>query len=991
MTTKEVWTSQKKRITGNEVKTIFVRERYTRNNEAENAKVKFMKDVVLPDIMLASPKIDEMWLIIRTKSSSVELGCQTIVITGTRETVSSDSAEACVSEGSVSVLQQTNECSTKLIDTASSSIHKIMLPTHVVKNHPPSSIIGDVHSGIYAKVVANVCYTSTMEPTTITTALTDEQWILAMQEKLLQFERNQVWTFVPKPPHVDVVGTKWIFKNKTDEQGRVIRNKARLVAQGYSQIKELDFGETFAPVARLEAIRLLLSFSCFRGFKLFQMDVKSAFLNGYLSEEVYVPQPKVFVDLIHHDHVYKLQKALYGLKQASKACQIKGEFELSMVGELTFFLGFQIKQEETDIFFSQEKYAKNLISKFGMDKAKPKSTPAATHLKMTKDSTGEKVDSHLSRSIIGSLHYLIASRPNIAFAGTVMQTGRNARMIERAYLKYPPPFRYFNARLLIMVSTRFKAYQLSASSSSHCFAISNGSVSMAPSSPKSKVRRSVAAIIEGLHSPLTSPIRSSHVRRPSDLVFPVTIKKEVPEVSPPHTFHPFVSSSMPATKTSVETVVLDSDSSDSDNNVVLSTLLHHKARHHNNESLTPLQPRPTSSSPPRDASLSKEVPPRTTDQGKSSAAPSYLPDSLPTDVDDASDETDEDYVLGTEETTVPEETSTSSEASVSSSENRPLEPRSPEGSRESSIPMSPPRHVGSSSGPRRPPVKGHRVISTKADQRKIPLNVPSFLIDGVSFHSEEDAHKWKYVVKRRIADEANISDQYNLCPTILELIRMAGLTHTMSEVGPFYPRLICELIVNLPSDFNDPSVKEYHKLSVASLTVKYAILHRIGISNWISCTYASTISTSLGHFVYLMGIRVKVNVGESIFNHLLRHVNTFAIHIPIFFPRILSGFILAQQQTILTLVDIVGPAPRVIPLSMRLFQGSHIPDVTAAFANAPEGTSAAAATNSTVGQPLLLSIPLANCLLHALMVESCSLTRQISELSDRRTVLDAIL
>lgn len=98
-----------------------------------------------------------------------------------------------------------------------------------------------------------------------------------------------------------------------------------------------------------------------------------------------------------------------------------------------------------------------------------------------------------------------------------------------------------------------------------------------------------------------------------------------------------------------------------------------------------------------------------------------------------------------------------------------------------------------------------------------------------------------------------------------------------------------------------------------------------------------------------MGIRVKVNVGESIFNHLLRHVNTFAIHIPIFFPRILSGFILAQQQTILTLVDIVGPAPRVIPLSMRLFQGSHISDVTATFANAPGGTSAAAATNPTIG------------------------------------------
>ncbi|KAL0544293.1 hypothetical protein IC582_019406 [Cucumis melo] len=168
-------------------------------------------------------------------------------------------------------------------------------------------------------MVANVCYTSTLEPTTVTVALTDEHWILVMQEELLQFERNQVWDLVSKPPHANIIGTKWIFKNKTDEQGRVIRSKARLVAEGYSQIEGLDFGETFSPIARLEAIRLLLSYACFRRFKLFQMDVKSPFLNGYLSEEVYVAQPKGFVDPVHHDHVYKLRKALYGLKQAPRA------------------------------------------------------------------------------------------------------------------------------------------------------------------------------------------------------------------------------------------------------------------------------------------------------------------------------------------------------------------------------------------------------------------------------------------------------------------------------------------------------------------------------------------------------------------------------------------------------------------------------------------------------------------------------------------------
>ncbi|TYK09535.1 putative mitochondrial protein [Cucumis melo var. makuwa] len=108
---------------------------------------------------------------------------------------------------------------------------------------------------------------------------------------------------------------------------------------------------------------------------------------------------------------------------------MKGEFEMSTVGKLTFFLGFQIKQEETDIFFSQEKYAKNLVSKFGMDKAKPKRTLAATHLKMTKDTAGEKIDSSLYQSIIESLLYLTASRSDIAFA-----TGHVARMIGRAHL-----------------------------------------------------------------------------------------------------------------------------------------------------------------------------------------------------------------------------------------------------------------------------------------------------------------------------------------------------------------------------------------------------------------------------------------------------------------------------------------------------------------------------------------------------------------------------
>jgi hypothetical protein len=140
-----------------------------------------------------------------------------------------------------------------------------------------------------------------------------------MHEEVENFERNQVWTLVVPPRDVNVIGTKWVSKNKYGEHGEVVRNKARLVAQGYNQVKGLDFGETFAPIARLEAIRILLVFATSKGFKLSQMDVKSTFLNGVIQEEVFVRQPLGFESPKYPDRVYKLSKALYGLKQAPRA------------------------------------------------------------------------------------------------------------------------------------------------------------------------------------------------------------------------------------------------------------------------------------------------------------------------------------------------------------------------------------------------------------------------------------------------------------------------------------------------------------------------------------------------------------------------------------------------------------------------------------------------------------------------------------------------
>ena len=137
-----------------------------------------------------------------------------------------------------------------------------------------------------------------------------------MHEELHQFVRNDVWELIPRPKGVNVIGTKWIFKNKSNEHGTVIKNKSRLVAQGYTQVEGVDFDETFAQVARLESIRILLAIASHLNFKLYQMDVKRAFLNGMLQEEVYVEQPKGFIDPHRPNDVYKLKRALYGLKQA---------------------------------------------------------------------------------------------------------------------------------------------------------------------------------------------------------------------------------------------------------------------------------------------------------------------------------------------------------------------------------------------------------------------------------------------------------------------------------------------------------------------------------------------------------------------------------------------------------------------------------------------------------------------------------------------------
>jgi hypothetical protein len=196
----------------------------------------------------------------------------------------------------------------------------------IQKNHPASQIIGEKDKGVQTrrKLIktteqSHIALISMLEPKNFNEASKDDHWVKEMNEELDQIEKNNTWEMVQRPEGKNVIGSKWIFKNKLNEQGQVIRNKARLVCKGYAQIEGLDFDETFAPVARLEAIRMFLAYACHKRFKVYQMDVKSAFLNGDLSEEVYMEQPEGFKLSDNPDLVCKLKKDLYGLKQAPQA------------------------------------------------------------------------------------------------------------------------------------------------------------------------------------------------------------------------------------------------------------------------------------------------------------------------------------------------------------------------------------------------------------------------------------------------------------------------------------------------------------------------------------------------------------------------------------------------------------------------------------------------------------------------------------------------
>jgi hypothetical protein len=363
------------------------------------------------------------------------------------------------------------------------SVHYPQPHEHLRKwtnDHPIDNIIGNPSRPVSTRkqlaTDALWCFFNSVlskaEPKDFKEAMTKNSWFTAMVDEIHEFDRPEVWELVPPPECAMIIALKWIFKVKLDEHGDVLKNKARLVAKGYRQEEGIDFEESFAPVARIEAIRIFLANAASQNMVVYQMDVKTAFLNGDLKEEVYVSQPEGFVDPEHPNHVYRLKKALYGLKQAPRAwydtlskfllankftkgvvdptlftrktgknylhvqiyvddiifassdpqeCdrfsqEMSSQFQMSMMGQMSFFLGLQVSQNPNGIFINQSKYANEILKKFGYESCDSVDTPMIERSKLDEDSIGTPVDQTKYRRMIGSLMYITASRPDLLFA-----------------------------------------------------------------------------------------------------------------------------------------------------------------------------------------------------------------------------------------------------------------------------------------------------------------------------------------------------------------------------------------------------------------------------------------------------------------------------------------------------------------------------------------------------------------------------------------------
>ncbi|GKA66965.1 retrovirus-related pol polyprotein from transposon TNT 1-94, partial [Tanacetum coccineum] len=385
-------------------------------------------------------------------------------------------------------VQDQGETSSRHVD--SSNMHTFY------QHHPSQSVRTRRQLETDGEMCMFALTVSRTEPKNIKKAMADSAWIEAMQEEHHQFDRLDVWELVDRPLCKNVINMKWLWRNKRDEENTVIRNKARLVAKGYSQREGIDFEESFALVARLEAVWLFVAYVAHKSFPVYQMDVNTIFLNGPLKEEVYINHPDGFVDPHHPDKVYRLKKALYGVKQAPRAWYdelsnfliskgfskgsidptlfitkkeedtlpmkicvddiifgstnpklskgfeklVHNKFEMSIMGELKLFLGIQIRQSLRGIFINQVKYAQEILKKHDMTSCDSVGTPMAKK-PLDADLSGTPFDQTKYRSMVGALMYLTTSGPDITYA-TCYCARYQARPTEKYLREVKRIFRY---------------------------------------------------------------------------------------------------------------------------------------------------------------------------------------------------------------------------------------------------------------------------------------------------------------------------------------------------------------------------------------------------------------------------------------------------------------------------------------------------------------------------------------------------------------------
>eukprot|EP00253_Pinus_taeda_P013208 PITA_13208 len=284
-------------------------------------------------------------------------------------------------------------------------------------------------------------YCNVDDPIHLEDAIKNKKWIEAMDEEINAIERNKTWDFVELSKGKEFIGVKWVYKTKSNVEGKIEGHKARLVVKGYKQQYGRDYEETFAPVARMETVRAVLSIEAQNKWKVYQMDVKSAFLNGVLMEEVYIEQPLGYVKKGQEHKVCRLKKALYVLKQAPRAWYnridsylLENEFD-KCEGEPTIYIkekdgkililvlyvddlsftGIEVDQNENGIFISQARYVNEVLERFHIQECKATITPTVMGLKLSKEDNSKDFDPRLYKSIVGSLMYLTATRPDIMY------------------------------------------------------------------------------------------------------------------------------------------------------------------------------------------------------------------------------------------------------------------------------------------------------------------------------------------------------------------------------------------------------------------------------------------------------------------------------------------------------------------------------------------------------------------------------------------------